>query len=424
MIRTVAERLDHVQIGGQVGIQLASCVTGTRQGTIDVHVHVNVDAVCAHISYFRGERRRELALHKDIPALDISAVEIHGGRGSYACARCVGAGRRGSRRRKDSSLDVRIDSRGNAGSQRSLRHSRCGVEIVVVGRVVLVHYDREIIPLVAVVVRVYRDTVPGAEDGLLGQAVGGPDTRREALPTDRGAGITGGTALAANQDIMGSEIITRRAIPVVGIKRIILPAQAIVESELTGDLPLVARVEGVIRKTEGVGVIDLGDFAQPEWVTQQELRPGIGGHAVGVGDDATGAQILSIHLVAQGSQVTVEPESPARCAEGSALRLEVVQSVMVILESKAQVVRPLHFTEIDGGSVLVIPEEEGAAGTRIAHVRYPCDLEPRNTVVVRAGAIRAGNIQNSQAILALILIAVGPDVLPCLADTAEQKHAR
>ena len=85
-------------------------------------------------------------------------------------------------------------------------------------------------------------------------------------------------------------------------------------------------------------------------------RPGIGRDAVEIDGGAA----------FQGGQRAVEAEGAASRAERSALRLEVVQRVLVVFETEAQVVRALGLAHVDGGGVLVVAELERAAGVGVA----------------------------------------------------------
>src|ERR1019366_4222707 len=122
-----------------------------------------------------------------------------------------------------------------------------------------------------------------------------------------------------------------------------------------------------IRKAQRVGIAELRDLADMRGEAQQELRPGV-------------KRSAGIHRGAalQGRQRAVETKGPARRAEGSALRLEVVQRVFVVFKAEAQRMRPLHFADVDVGRVLVVPELERAAGISVADVRDAAYLKRRD----------------------------------------------
>jgi len=82
-------------------------------------------------------------------------------------------------------------------------------------------------------------------------------------------------------------------------------------------------------------------------------------------------------------QRAVEPESAARRAERSALRLELIKRELIVFETKTQVVSSLDLGQVDGGCVLVVAELERAAGIGIADVRDTGDLESRDALIIR-----------------------------------------
>ena len=112
--------------------------------------------------------------------------------------------------------------------------------------------------------------------------------------------------------------------------------------------------------------MELRDLADVRRIAEQELRPGVGR-----------AARIDRGAAFQRRQRAVEAERAARRAERSALRLEVVQRVLVVFEAEAQAVRSLDLAQVDGGGVLVVAELEGAAGAGVADVGDARDLEAR-----------------------------------------------
>ena len=114
----------------------------------------------------------------------------------------------------------------------------------------------------------------------------------------------------------------------------------------------------------------------------------------------------------------VEAESAARRAERSALRLEVIERVLVVFEAEADVVRALDLGHVDVAGVLVVAELERAAGIGVADVGDARDLEARNALIVRTDAVGARNVQHVGSVIAVLRVAVGADVLPRVAHVA------
>src|SRR5262249_36543640 len=151
---------------------------------------------------------------------------------------------------------------------------------------------------------------------------------------------------------------------IVGVNRIVFPAQAVVDGQVAGCLPRIPCVQVPGGKPQGIRILELRDLANPRGEAEQELGPGVGRRSAVHG----GAAI-------ERSQGSVEPKGAAWCTEGSALRLEVIQRGLVVLESKAQVVGAVDLAHIDGREVLVVAELERAARAGVAQVVDSRDLK-------------------------------------------------
>ena len=171
---------------------------------------------------------------------------------------------------------------------------------------------------------------------------------------------------------------------VVGVDRVVFPAQAVIDGQLLRYLPLIARVHRPVGKAQRVGILELRGFAG----LARESR---GGTAP---TSWTGCRQLIAGPPFRDANVPSKPKVPRAVLKGSALRLEVVQRVFIVFEADAHVVRALDFGHVDDAGVLVVAELEGAARIGVSNVGDAGDLEARNAFVVRTDAVGARDVQH------------------------------
>src|SRR5205085_964225 len=106
--------------------------------------------------------------------------------------------------------------------------------------IVLIDNGWVLVPLIPHVIRIDADAVSAADDCSCSQAVGSAKTGAQVLLICSCAGILRDASKTANQDVMRRGVVPDRAIVIMRVNRIIFPAQAIVDRQVSGDLPGIA----------------------------------------------------------------------------------------------------------------------------------------------------------------------------------------
>ncbi len=101
----------------------------------------------------------------------------------------------------------------------------------------------------------------------------------------------------------------------------------------------------------------------------------------------------------------------------------MIQLRMNVFEAGANGVRPFDLGCVDIARVLVIAKLERAAGIGVSNIRNTRDLKAGNALVIRSGAVGSRDVQHVRSVIAVLRIAIGPDILARVANIAIEKQS-
>ena len=188
-----------------------------------------------------------------------------------------------------------------------------------------------------------------------------------------------------------------------GIK---LVSQTVINGQLAGDLPHIARVQAVGRHADRGGIQILEILAHGLGQAEQEIRPGVidagrrtaveRGHAAGKIEAAAGS-------------------------EGS-LGLKMIDVVLGVLKAEAQRMRPFHPAHVIAGNVLIVAEQERIGDVGISETGKAGDRESRIAALQGVRPVRAGDMQHVQSVILVDIHVLRAKTKPRIADHSVEQQ--
>ena len=127
-------------------------------------------------------------------------------------------------------------------------------------------------------------------------------------------------------------------------ERVTLPAQSVTEGDAAIDLPMVSRVDSVRLHVNRIWIAQLIDLAGGTWQTEQEIRPAV--------ESAIGRSRIA--LTARGG--AIESEGAPHRLECAALRLKVVELLILVIDAKAKIMRAFQPAQVARDEILIVSE--------------------------------------------------------------------
>ena len=188
-------------------------------------------------------------------------------------------------------------------------------------------------------------------------------------------------------------------------KWITFPAQTISERQVTVNLPVVSSVDRIGKHPQRVWIPKLRNFAgtrtsgrQSEKERCPTIEPVCSRRRTGETQTFTLRLCCARRATLERRRVAIEYECTARRLKGSTLWLEVINLLVLIVDSKAVVVRPFQPGYISRNQILVITKQERTARVGVTQIRpIAVKLKRRNSALKHIWSVGSGNFQNIQA---------------------------
>src|SRR5262249_28048216 len=140
-------------------------------------------------------------------------------------------------------------------------------------------------------------------------------------------------------------------------KRISLPSQTVDQRQIAADLPVVPRVQRVGLHSQSVWIPELVYLARGVWQPQQKIGPRVE------------SNVSRSRTVLKPCRVAIEYERASNRLESPALRLKVIQLLVLVVESKTHRVRASQPRDVGSGYVLIVPEQKRIPGVWVSKIR-------------------------------------------------------